>query len=321
MTFIKDCLDAYATQMTKLGYKFKSSETILRAFVNFLGDGATLDKLTAENCSRFLYARSEKIRPTWFNQHTALKGFFRWMHARNLINTNLLPTELPRRPKPRKAYIYSCEELKRIFAAALTYQKLKRTIIPECVQMILMLCYLLGLRRSEVLKLRVGDVDSANRIVFVRATKFNKSRILTYNDQVATLIEHFIKWRNEFGLPNEPDSYFFLTRRWQPMNISCFDYTFRNVCEKAGFSRRDGETANARIHDLRHTFAVHRLIQCYRQGQSVQKFLPALSAYMGHKCISHTSVYLTLTPELLSEANSLFENFAQRKEHDNGTDK
>ena len=82
-----------------------------------------------------------------------------------------------------------------------------------------------------------------------------------------------------------------------------------------------GETANARIHDLRHTFAVHRLIQCYRQGQSVQKFLPALSAYMGHKCISHTSVYLTLTPELLSEANSLFENFAQRKEHDNGTDK
>lgn len=321
MTLLKDCLDAYASQMIKIGYKFKSSETILKAFVNFLGENATLDKLTAENCSRFLYAGGEKIRPTWFNQYTSLNGFFRWMRARNLISTNLLPTELPRRPKPRKAYIYTCEELKRIFAAALTYQKLKRTIIPECVQMILMLCYLLGLRRSEALKLRVGDVDSANRVVRVRATKFNKSRILTYNDQVAALIERFLKWRRDSGFPTEPESCLFLTRRWRPMSIPCFDHTFKKVCAKAGFARRDGETANARIHDLRHTFAVHRLIQCYRQGRSVQKFLPALSVYMGHKCISHTSVYLTLTPELLSEANTLFENFAQRKEHNNGTDK
>lgn len=321
MTLIKDCLDAYSSQMTKMGYRFKSSETIIRAFVNFLGGEATLDKLTAENCSRFLYARGEKIRPTWFNQYTALNGFFRWMRARNLISTNPLPTDIPRRPKPRKAYIYSCEELKRIFAAALTYQKLKRTIIPECVQMILMLCYLLGLRRSEALKLRVGDVDSDKRLVYVRATKFNKSRVLTYNNQVSALIDRFLKWRSESGLPNEPDSYLFMTRRWQPMNISCFDYTFRKVCNRAGFTRRDGETAYARIHDLRHTFAVHRLIACYRQGGSVQKFLPALSVYMGHKCISHTSVYLTLTPELLSEANALFENFAQRKENENGSDK
>jgi len=321
MTLIKDCLDAYASQMTKLGYKFKSSETILKAFAKFLGDGATLEKLTPENCSRFLYSGGEGVRPTWFNQYTALNGFFRWMRARNHISTSLLPTELPRRPKPRKVYIYSCEELKQLFAAALTYQKMRRTIIPECVQMILMLCYLLGLRRSEALKLRVGDVDSVNRLVHVRATKFNKSRILTYNDQVASLIDRFLKWRSDSGLPTEHDAHLFLTRRGRPMNIPCFDHTFKKVCTRAGFARRDGETANARIHDLRHTFAVHRLIECYRQGRNVQRFLPALSVYMGHKCISHTSVYLTLTPELLSEANTLFEKFAQRKDHGNGTEK
>lgn len=315
MMLIKECVEAYADHMTKLGYKFNSSLAILKAFAKSQGDDATTNMLTPEGCSRYLYGVDGRIRPTWFNQHTTLKGFFNWLRARNLIDRNLLPIELPKRPKPRKAYVYSVEELKSIFAAALTYQKLRRTIIPECVQMILMLCYFLGLRRSEVLKLKLGDINPTARLVKIRGTKFNKSRILTYNSQVAMLINGFLKWRSSHGLADEQDDYLFLTRKGTPMSIPCFDHTFRKVCRKAGFARKDGVKAHARIHDLRHTFAVHRLLQAYRDGLDVQKFLPSLSAYMGHKCISHTSVYLTMTPELLSEANNLFAKFAQRKGH------
>jgi integrase len=64
------------------------------------------------------------------------------------------------------------------------------------------------------------------------------------------------------------------------------------------------------MHDLRHTSAVHRLIWCYRQGGDVQKFLPQLSTYMGHVCLSATQVYLSMTPELLQEANFRFESYA-----------
>ena len=80
------------------------------------------------------------------------------------------------------------------------------------------------------------------------------------------------------------------------------------------------ETAAARhqprLHDLRHSFAVHRLISWYRDGADVQRLLPKLSTYLGHVHISGTQRYLTLTPELLREAGLRFERYAMAPSHD-----
>jgi integrase/recombinase XerD len=65
-----------------------------------------------------------------------------------------------------------------------------------------------------------------------------------------------------------------------------------------------------RLHDLRHTSAVHRLTTWYREGKDVQKLLPQLSVYMGHTYLAATQVYLTMTPELLHEASMRFERYA-----------
>jgi integrase len=64
-----------------------------------------------------------------------------------------------------------------------------------------------------------------------------------------------------------------------------------------------------RIHDLRHTFAVHRLTTWYREGADVQNLLPMLSVYLGHVTLAYTSVYLTMTPELLGQASDRFEQY------------
>ena len=61
-----------------------------------------------------------------------------------------------------------------------------------------------------------------------------------------------------------------------------------------------------RLHDLRHTFAVHRLLRWYRDGADVQSKLPMLSTFMGHIDPTSTQVYLTITAALLQEANSRF---------------
>ena len=61
---------------------------------------------------------------------------------------------------------------------------------------------------------------------------------------------------------------------------------------------------------LRHTFAVHRLIAWYRSGADVQRLLPGLSTHMGHISLSGTQRYLTMTPELLTEASLRFEHYA-----------
>lgn len=74
-----------------------------------------------------------------------------------------------------------------------------------------------------------------------------------------------------------------------------------------------GESACCRLcraRHNRHTFAVHRLVAWYREGADVQRWLPHLSVYLGHVCLASTSVYLSMTPELLEEASMRFEKHA-----------
>ncbi len=74
---------------------------------------------------------------------------------------------------------------------------------------------------------------------------------------------------------------------------------------------QDGGRCQPRQHDLRHAAAVHRLVYWYRQGADVQRLLPQLAKYLGHVHITATERYLTLTAELLQEANKRFEQYAR----------
>ena len=86
--------------------------------------------------------------------------------------------------------------------------------------------------------------------------------------------------------------------------------TFKRLRKMCGVRRPDTFSFQPRIHDLRHTFAVHRVTEWYRQGADVQKLLPALSTYLGHVSLESTQRYLTITPELLQQANNRFERYA-----------
>ncbi|WP_375288159.1 hypothetical protein [Kosakonia sp. S42] len=81
----------------------------------------------------------------------------------------------------------------------------------------------------------------------------------------------------------------------------------RNEC---GITRHGGARYEPRIHDLRHSFAVHRLTSWYRNGDDVQLLLPHLSVYLGHVHLRATQVYLSMTPEFLGEASRRFEKYA-----------
>jgi integrase len=64
-------------------------------------------------------------------------------------------------------------------------------------------------------------------------------------------------------------------------------------------------------HDLRHSFAVGRLLRWYREGVEPASRLQQLSTFMGHVAPSSTAVYLTITPQLMEEANRRFELFTE----------
>src|ERR1700750_2738255 len=75
--------------------------------------------------------------------------------------------------------------------------------------------------------------------------------------------------------------------------------SFQTNSVHAGLHREGGPRYQPRLHDLRHTSAVHRLTAWYRESRDVQKLLPQLSVYLGHRHRSATQAYLSMTPELL----------------------
>jgi integrase len=86
---------------------------------------------------------------------------------------------------------------------------------------------------------------------------------------------------------------------------------FQKVRRAAGIDSATGECRPPRIHDIRHTAAVHRVIAWYRTGRDVQRLLPRLATYLGHVDIKSTQRYLHMTTDLLQEASQRFAKYAQ----------
>jgi site-specific recombinase XerD len=182
---------------------------------------------------------------------------------------------------------------------------------------VILLLYGAGLRVSEVLNLDCGDVEVDVSLLTIRNSKFHKSRLVPVGPQLALMLKCYRRWRQANHGKDDPKTPFFVGRDGKRLAHRALSVAFRQVCIRAGIRRPSKVRFQPRMHDLRHAFAVHRLTEWYRQGVDVQKFLPQLSVYMGHCCLSSTQAYLNMTPELLQQASDRFERYAlQGGNHD-----
>ncbi|MBU0661814.1 tyrosine-type recombinase/integrase, partial [Patescibacteria group bacterium] len=125
------------------------------------------------------------------------------------------------------------------------------------------------------------------------------------------------KARDDLPMPADAHSAFFASRTGAAISLTRLERIFVRLREHAGVRRPSGARWQPRLHDLRHAFAVHRLVAWYREGADVQACLPLLSTYLGHINIAGTQAYLTMTPELLAEASKRFERYAAVGEEEN----
>jgi integrase len=169
--------------------------------------------------------------------------------------------------------------------------------------------YMLGLRIRETLSIQLRDMDMDNNTVTIRETKFFKSRIVPFNAQVGDIVQDFLNWRIRHKHGEHLQSPLFSLKD-KPIQVHLIDHIFDVIRKQVGI-KRDDTARQPRIQDLRHTFAVNRLTCWYGEKRNVQQMLPLLSTYMGHVQLSSTSVYLTMTTNLLQEANTLFEKYAR----------
>lgn len=305
----RDIVISYLEYRRALGADLRSSESYLNRFIRYVGPESDITTVTTEICERYISKDGTGSVALKWGRWTVINGLFKWALARGYIAVNPVPADCPKRPESLTPYIYKQEELKSLFDNALKYSGPNNRCHPETIRTVLQITYMLGLRISETLNLKLSDIDLTEMIAYIRETKFFKSRITPFNIQVKEIIQGYLDWRKSVMYNNPYDGFLFVDKRGNKLNHSIISSCFKKIRDFAGIKRTDGSLFQPRIHDLRHTFAVNRLIAWYDSGMDVQRLLPILSTYLGHTQLAHTSVYLTMTDRLLNHANERFESF------------
>lgn len=213
------------------------------------------------------------------------------------------------RPHPYLApVIFNASDVARMLIAAKTLARSHNSPLrPDVMRLAIVLLYTAGLRRGELLRLTLADVDNSHGLLHIRDSKFHKSRTVPLSDDARGELRRYLKRRLSPPHSTSPTSpllgnyakgFRAYTGPGLSRNIQAL-FTTADVCSLDG--RRP------RVHDIRHNFAIEALLRWYRQGADVQSNLPKLAMYMGHVSIVSTAYYLKWIPEVAEFASLRFE--------------
>jgi site-specific recombinase XerD len=302
---LKDAADLYISRRRAGGEKMQAPAAMLRSFCGRYGHRA-LRSITAADVKAFLDGPLTGPA-TWRQKYGMLRVFFEHWRRRGELRIPPMPIAAPRYTSSFVPYIYSRQELKALLDVVPVCQRNTMCILSaETFRVLLLLLYGTGLRVGEALRLRMMDVDLDSGAITIRGTKFHKSRLVPLGRDVHRVL---LRYAASPGRRKGSEQALFQSRLHKEVKWQVVQKSFQRLRRTAGISRPDAYPYQPRIHDLRHTFAVHRVLSWYQQGDDVQSLLPALSTYLGHVDLSSTQRYLTMTPKLLNEANLRFQHY------------
>ena len=303
----------YIRHNRSLGKRFIAEQWILSAFGRSIGK-VRLRDIRPAMITRFVH-REGTSDETIAKKHRVLTGFFRYAVGRHRLKASPMPSYERKRGKSFTPYIFSEAELKRLLAAVPAATGARSDIDADTLRMFVLLLYGAGLRRGEARRLAVEDVDLPRSLLHIRGTKFFKTRIVPLSTSLGGVLKAFVATHRSRPSRDGGDLLFRKTDG-TPLTDSAIGATFRRLRSIAGIKREGGARNQPRLHDLRHSAAVHRVTSWYRSGADLNDLLPKLATYLGHKDLHGTQRYLTMTEELLAEASRRFEAFAQGGRHD-----
>lgn len=190
-------------------------------------------------------------------------------------------------------YIFSETEITAIFRVSDNYVKSdtsphRHLMLP----LIIRILYCCGLRISEVTNLNVAAVNLTDGTINVKGAKFGKERLIPMSDN---LTKRCREYSGKVLIGRPLDAFFFpspYNGHYDSNTVYCH---FRKILWEAGISHTG---KGPRLHDFRHTFAVHCLKKWVLTGLDLTNCLPYLSVYLGHEDMRGTQHYLRLTADL-----------------------
>ena len=306
---LRQVIERYVTLKQSLGFRFCTETRILKGFGKAMGK-VNMSQVSPVAVRTYLDGHGP-VTPYWMRKWGTLRGLYRFALTRGLARRCPLPLSAPKVAVTFTPYIYSQPELQRLLQAV-TPERTKG-LSPLTMRTLLLLLYGAGLRLGEALKLEQADVDVKERLLHVRQSKFFKSRLVPIGPKLAEVLEDY-----ETQRPAGDGSHqrFLRANKGAPVSRATAERIFRVLRLAADVKRSEGSRYQPRLHDLRHSMATHCLVNWYRQGADVQALLVNLSVYLGHVDLSGTQKYLTITPDLRTQASARFARYALGGSHE-----
>ena len=298
---LSTAVDSYLAARRAAGYQLKDHEGILRDFARFAsakGDGwvrirTVLEWVRAEDRSPL--RRCVRLR--------TLVRFARYLQAED--ERHEVPPEHAcgrHRPQRRPPFLFTPQEVEALVreARALGPQD---ALQPRVFSTLFGLLAATGLRISEALNLRLGDVTSDGLVV--RHTKFGKSRLLPLHRTTRNALDQYLEHRGQEAGACE---HLFCSRSGRKLHANTVRHVFRRLVRTLGIARGE-DRPRPRLHDLRFYFANQVLTHGPEDPPGISRHMVALTTYLGHSDARNSYWYLEATPKLLARIAQRCEDF------------
>ena len=298
----------YLRERRRLGFQLRSMGHALRSFALHVDKLENPGPLTVEMMAE--WARCDRAGSkdprTWARRLKILRPFARWLQQfepRTEVPDDAIFGRAGERLTP---HIYSEQDLVDLLAAA---HHLRPGLRGATYEALFGLLAATGLRVSEAVLLRTGDVDLKTGMLTIQRTKFAKSRQVPLHSSTISALRRYRRLRDPL-IEFTDDTAFFVgsrgRRRGHQLSTRQVDRTFAQLRTQLAWPNR-GAHSTPRVHDIRHSFIVRRMLAWHADGIDIDQAMLALSTYVGHAMVTNTYWYLTAVPELMELAAAKFE--------------
>lgn len=304
-------VDNYIIWKRGLGYSQKTEYQELLRFANFAESINHSGSLTTKLAIKWANLANHNSRVYQAKRLELIRCFAKYEAITSPL-TEIPPTGIFGKAHIRtQPYIYTEEEIIRLMKRAKKLEPLEG-LRPRTICTFIGLLASSGMRVCEALKLDCSDIYSKQEIIYIRDTKFHKSRIIPVQCSTIEALQKYIHFCNGYH-PSPKSTHLFLSEKGEDLQYSTICWNFQQV-RKCLLTKGKWNRRPPRMYDLRHTFACSRLLQWYQDGIDINQIISTLSTYLGHVKLSDTYWYLTGTPELFSVVAERFETFVCERE-------
>ena len=316
-----DKIEKFILMKKALGFKYQTSTFILSAIDDFayqrqeVSEGITKD-----------------FADSWGTKRATESDTYRYARVRILAQFSSflrdlnISSHIPKLPPWTKSnfipHIYSDKEVQALFNACDDLKVKSKTIESAvfCMPALIRLLYATGIRISEAMELKDEDINPDINTIKIKDSKNGEERIMPFSDSLSFVFKEYLKYKNQIYKTKGRGGYFFENMKGEKISYNSISNWFKQSLEKAGIKNL-GRKQGARIHDLRHTFACHALVNMVENGLDLYVSLPILSTYLGHRSLESTNTYVRLTsnmyPELIKNADLVcLDVFPKTKYHE-----